>query len=116
MPDENYLPWESEGDDDGEYGSSGFDYSSPDDLVLRGILAEVGLESADEIVIDLERVKPENIKSVRFSTLTEAIVWLHNIGILGFSGVFRYESGEYGAATADDTDQPFGYLLDTPEQ
>lgn len=60
------------------------------------VQARFGVESLGDIIIDVESVNAENLRGNRFSNLVDAIVYLHEAGILSFSDVALYEDGEIG--------------------
>ena len=74
------------------------DYSIPDppeddtESLLRDIQQQYGIVDFQDIIVDLADIEdPENIRGVRFGTLEEAIMFLFQIGVLGFSDIITID-------------------------
>lgn len=52
------------------------------------ILGSFGLEGIERIVLDISDANPEDLRGNRFANIEEAILYLFDSGILGFSNVY----------------------------
>lgn len=87
---------------DGEWGG-GEDDGEPVDP-LSALLDEFGIDSFESIILDFSSL-PEDYESraLEFSSFEEALYFLHDIGVLGFSGIYETEDG-YGIAIRDTSE------------
>lgn len=72
------------------YGLDGFDGFTENDPykeIEQDVLDTFGIESFDEIVMNIDEAQVENIRGNRFQDLREAVLYLFDAGILRFSGV-----------------------------
>ena len=107
---DDYLGFNDDYDDE-YFGNFEGDENPPEDidadkLLLAEIMHHYGYRSIEEIIIDPAKL-PEGwrIQGNRFSTLLEAVIFLHDIGILGFSGVVKLSDDTFGAAVPITTDE-----------
>lgn len=79
--------------------------SSAEKAFLDEIFAVYGISSYEEVVINFDvTLDPRQLRGDRFATFAEAVIWLHDIGVLGFSNIVYYEEEElYGAKIPDCT-------------
>lgn len=106
MADDGYLPHDLFEDDDLEpdrVDLGGVLPSGAERAFLTELLNEVGIERVEDILIDFEDVNPAHLRAVRFSSLTEAVIWMYNIGVLGFGKVVPLPDGMFGDEVPDDT-------------
>lgn len=98
-----------------EEGSEGFDgepsgyteeEETAEDTYVREYLANYGIMDIDKFVINVhDVVDPSNIRGERFVSLTDALDYLVQIGVVGFSHVVYFpEDDEYGADVPDSSD------------
>lgn len=87
---------------DGEWAGEGDDGEPVDPL--SALLDEFGIDSFESIVLDFSNL-PEDYESraLEFSSFEEALYFLHDIGVLGFSGIYETEDG-YGIAIRDTSE------------
>ena len=74
------------------FGLDGFDQHSfipadPNERIERDVLDALGIASFDEIFVNPTERDIENIRGNRFESITEAVIYLFDAGILRFSGV-----------------------------
>lgn len=73
------------------YGLDGFDEFSetkdPHEGIERQVMDALGIQDFDSILVLPDERTTENARGNRFSSLTEAITYLFDAGILQFSGV-----------------------------
>lgn len=74
------------------YGLDGFDEKSfipadPHERVEKDVLDALGIASFDEILITATERDIESMRGNRFESITEAVIYLFDAGILRFSGV-----------------------------
>lgn len=74
-----------------------------EDAFLRGILDELGIDSIDKILIDIEDADLSALRGVVFDDLQSAILYLYDLGVLDFSGIVEIDDGEYGVIIPDDS-------------
>lgn len=94
-PDETDEPWH---DDD----------EPPDDEMseLQALLAEYGIESVGQIIVEFENVPPEDLRGERFTEFIDAVHYLVDIGVIGFSDIVYFEDdGLYGVVIPDASDR-----------
>lgn len=111
IPDFPQSDYDDMGSDSPYIDWSGWDEHSPEDDPHEGIEREVldalGIASFDEIIVLPEERNFDNARGNRFETITEAIVYLFDAGILGFSGVVvDDESENFIEIDVDDCTQP----------
>lgn len=83
--------YDPQGEDNPFAGLPGFDDSeiSPDpyEQVERDVLDSFGVESFEDIIFDVTSVQPDDLRGNRFATMSDALNYLFDAGILRFSGV-----------------------------
>lgn len=71
---------------------------------LQGLLDELGIESFESIILDFSQLPDDyEARALEFATFEEALYFLNDIGVLGFSGVYETEDG-YGIAIRDTSE------------
>lgn len=107
MGDGEYLDFEYEPDDEpaGGLEDNPLFGSSAEAQFLREILDQYGIEQFSDIVVDFSPdLNPSELRGNRFVTLAEAVMFLHDIGVLGFSNIVYYKEEDlYGSRIPDDT-------------
>lgn len=80
-------------DEDGPESGDWLSEPSPaEKAFVDEILAIYGIDNASDLVIEYDvNFDVSQLRGDRFATLAEAIIWLHDIGVLGFSQVVWYE-------------------------
>jgi hypothetical protein len=66
---------------------------------VRDILADLGVDSYDQIIVQFDDIDPGDLRGQRFDTFEEVILFLNDIGILSFSEV------------VDMGDEGFGFVV-----
>lgn len=88
------------------YGLYGLDEFSqapdPYDKIERDVMDSMGIASFDDILFNSDNRNLENARGNRFSSLSEAISYLFDAGVLQFGGVV-YDSVEYEVEIDSDT-------------
>ena len=81
--------WDGDDDSDSLEPSGQIDdFLGIDSAYLRDIMEQYGIVDFQDFVVDLSAVeRPEDIRGVRFATLGEAVSFLFEIGVLGFSEI-----------------------------
>lgn len=102
--DDNYIGYDPEWDED-ELGEWGEEIPlNPDEALRWEIMQHYGYDEIGDFVIEPGDLEANwRIQGNRFSTILEAMIFLHDIGILGFSKVVRMGEDEFGAAVPDKT-------------
>lgn len=101
---DDYLGWNDEWDEWDEEGGGDFPPSSDaSSALLRELMETYGYSDVGDILIDFEKADPSQLRGNRFSSLLEAVLWMHDIGVLGFSHVVYLGEDEYGAEIPDNT-------------
>jgi hypothetical protein len=59
--------------------------------LAREIAANYGILDWDEIIVDLDKVDPGELRGERFPTIEQAVVWLFKVGVLEFGGAVYHE-------------------------
>lgn len=100
--DWNYLDDYWGGDDDEDsppQGDFSPEPSTAEKAFLEELLGVYGIKDFNEITINFTNdIDPTELRGDRFATLAEAIMYLHDIGVLGFSNIVYYEDEDlYGA-------------------
>lgn len=70
---------------------------------LQGILREMGIDDASEVLVNLADIDPANLRGQRFDSIEEAIYYLYEIGVLAFSDIVEMEDGTYAPLIGDST-------------
>ena len=76
-----------------------------EEAYLAELAENLGLDSVASLVIDVLNVEdPSTIRGERFTSLTDALEYLVNLGLIGFSNVVYFEDDDlYGASVPDDS-------------
>lgn len=93
-------------DDDGPDSGDWLSEPSPSEKAfIDEILAAYGIESVGEITVNFhDGIDPSELRGDRFATLAEAVMYLYDIGVLGFSDIIYYEDEDlYGARIPADS-------------
>lgn len=71
---------------------------------LDALLAEMGIDDYNSIILDFSNL-PEDYeaRALEFSSFEEALLFLHDIGVLDFAGIYETEDG-YGVAIRDTSE------------
>lgn len=64
--------------------------------VLEDVLDRLGVDDFDGIIVDFQDVNVENLRGNRFVSLSDALVYLHEAGILSFGSATINDEGEIG--------------------
>lgn len=73
---------------------------------LQALLDEFGIESLESISLDFANLpKDYEARALEFATIEEALYFLYDIGVLGFSGIYKTDGG-FGVAIQPCTDPP----------
>lgn len=90
------------------FGLDGFDeFSKPVDpyeKIERDVMDSLGIASFDEILVNADSRSMDNARGNRFQSLTEAIAYLFDAGVLQFSGVV-IGAEEYEVEIDGETDK-----------
>lgn len=110
-PDFPQSEYDAMGEDSPFIDWSGWDLISaeedPHGGIERDVLDALGIASFDEIFVNIADRNFENARGNRFETITEAIVYLFDAGILQFSGVvIGDEIDDFVEIDVDDCTQP----------
>lgn len=60
----------------------------------KQVLDSLGIESFENIVYDIDKAEPSDIRGNRFESIKEAVLYLFDAGVLRFSGVVLDDKGE----------------------
>jgi hypothetical protein len=109
MSDQDFPPppdWDEE--DDPFYGLYGSEEAGDDPtgsyIDIGALLEGLGIESAEEFVVELDALTdPSTLRSIRFSTLEESIIFLAEIGVLAFADVVLIDEEEFGVSIPEFT-------------
>lgn len=89
-----------EDDDSPEWGMGEGGSTDP----LSHLLDEFGIDSYESIVLDFANLPEEyESRALEFATFEEALYFLHDIGVLGFSGIYETEDG-FGIAIRETSE------------
>lgn len=92
---DNFDDFPNNWDDEGDYNpykdtmgwSDEFEVEDPYEQQTQDIMDNLGIESFDDIILDLGDIDPDTLRGNRFENLQDAIVYLFDSGVLRFSGV-----------------------------
>lgn len=109
--DFDYLSdyWGGEGDgDEPDQGDWLSEPSSAEKAFLEELLGVYGIKDFNEVTINFTNdINPRELRGDRFATMAEAIMYLHDIGVLGFSNIVYYEEEDlYGARIPETSATP----------
>lgn len=93
-------------DDDDEWWREPQEDKEPPDIDVQSLLREMGIDGYEGIIVDFNDINPEELRGQRFDTLDEAIIFLHEIGVLNFGSVVEMDDGTYGVTIDDCTNPP----------
>lgn len=108
MPDETDLFYDgSEDENGGEYDGENFTPSNPDDderPSIIEIMDQLGIADLGEITVNIRDAEDASlIRGDRFAFIEDAIYYLYDIGVLGFSSIVQMEVNVYAVSIPDDT-------------
>lgn len=107
--------WNSQDFDEfDEDGGEGFDGDptpldrreyTAEELYLAELAENLGLDDINSLVIDVNNIEDATtIRGERFTSLTDALEYLVNLGLIGFSNVVYFEDDDlWGASVPDDS-------------
>lgn len=86
-----------------DYAEDGREDEEPRDP-LEQLLDDFGIDSFESIILDFANLPEEyDTRALEFSSFEEALYFLHDIGVLGFSGIYETEDG-YGIAIRETSE------------
>ena len=108
MPDDTDLFLDGSDDDEGgEYDGENFASFNPDDddrPSIQEILDGLGVADLGEITVNLRDAEDASlIRGDRFAFIEDALYYLYDIGVLGFSSIIQMEVNVYAVSIPDDT-------------
>ena len=70
---------------------------------VRNIMSELGIDSFDGVLVDLNDIPEEAVRAIRFDSLEDAFLYLYDVGVASLFSVFEDDEGLFGIAQLGST-------------